>query len=349
MGNDFKQFRRRERMNSLMKVSILMPVRNTALFLEECLDSILAQSYLHWELIAVEDHSEDNSWAILQDYAAKDTRIKVFQNTGKGIIQALRMAYEHSSGTYITRMDSDDIMPPQKLTVLQANLSQAKQGHLATGLVQYFSDKALGNGYLRYAEWLNTLSKKGTNFKEIYKECVIPSPCWMIHRTDLDAAAAFRPDRYPEDYDLCFRFYEQGLICLPSDVVLHYWRDSEGRTSRHDPNYADNNFLDIKLHYFIRLDYQTERPLVLWGAGKKGKKLALLLQKANIPFHWICNNEQKIGKDIYDLRLYSIAHLEDLIRPQIIIAIAQPEAQRQLKERFKKQKLEANNDYFFFC
>lgn len=332
-----------------MEVSILMPVRNTALFLEECLDSILAQSYLDWELIAIEDHSEDNSWSILQTYAAEDARIKVFKNSGKGIIQALRMAYQHSSGNYITRMDSDDIMPTQKLEVLQSNLSQAKQGHLATGLVHYFSGKSLGNGYLRYAEWLNTLSKKGTNFKEIYKECVIPSPCWMIHRVNLDAAGAFHSDRYPEDYDLCFRFYEQGLICLPSDVILHHWRDSEERTSRHDPNYADNNFLGIKLHYFIKLDYQKERPLVLWGAGKKGKKLASSLQKANIPFHWICNNDQKIGKDIYEQRLYSVAHLDELYKPQIIIAIAQPEAQMKLKNRFEKQKLEANNDYFFFC
>ncbi len=330
-------------------VSILMPVRNTALFLEECLDSILAQSYVHWELIAIEDHSEDESWTILQDYAAKDRRIKVFQNTGKGIIQALRMAYQHSSGHYITRMDSDDIMPSQKLEILQANLSQAKEGHLATGLVQYFSAKALGNGYLRYAEWLNTLSKKGLNFKEIYKECVIPSPCWMIHRVDLDAAGAFQADRYPEDYDLCFRFYEQGLICLPSDVILHHWRDSEGRTSRHDPNYADNTFLNIKLHYLLKLDYQKERPLVLWGAGRKGKKLAALLQKANIPFHWICNNDQKIGKDIYEHRLYAETYLDSLTKPQIIIAIAQQEAQVNIKSRFKKEALEANNDYFFFC
>jgi glycosyltransferase involved in cell wall biosynthesis len=333
----------------LTLISILMPVRNTALFLEECLDSILAQSYLNWELIAIEDHSEDNSWSILQSYAAKDPRIKTFQNSGKGIIQALRMAYQYSSGNYITRMDSDDIMPSQKLEILQANLSQAKEGHLATGLVQYFSAKALGNGYLRYAEWLNSLSKEGTNFKEIYKECVIPSPCWMVHRVDLEASGAFRPDRYPEDYDLCFRFYEQGLICLPSDDILHCWRDSEGRTSRHDPNYADNTFLDIKFHYFIKLDYQKERPLVLWGAGKKGKKLAMFLKEINIPFHWICNNEQKIGKDIYEQRLHPETHLDNLTKPQIIIAIAQPEAKNKINNYFNNKKLESIKDYFFFC
>jgi len=55
------------------------------------------------------------------------------------------------------------------------------------------------------------LTAKGNNFQEIYKECVIPSPCWMIYRTDMDKCQAFLPNRYPEDYDLCFRFYENGM------------------------------------------------------------------------------------------------------------------------------------------
>lgn len=330
-------------------VSILMPVKNTAFFLEECLNSIIGQTYLNWELIAIDDHSQDNSWSILNHYASKDKRIRVYQNSGKGIIQALRMAYEHAEGNFITRMDSDDIMPNQKLSILSSNLEDAGTGHLATGLVQYFSEQALGDGYLRYAEWLNSLSQTGSNYQEIYKECVIPSPCWMVYRSDLDRCGAFVSDRYPEDYDLCFRFYEQKLTCLPSKHILHHWRDSEGRTSRHDPNYADNSFLDLKLDYFIKLDHQTDRPLVLWGAGKKGKRLALALQEANISFYWICNNKQKIGKDIYQHRIHGIDYLDHLINPQIIIAIAQPDAQKNIRLSFDNQDLKATEDFFFFC
>lgn len=330
-------------------VSILMPVKNTASFLEECLHSILEQTYSNWELIAVEDHSQDDSWSILNRYALKDKRIKVYQNTGKGIIQALRMAYTYSKGDLITRMDSDDTMPSQKLNMLSSDLKKAGQGHLATGLVQYFSEQELGNGYLRYAEWLNSLSLKGNNYQEIYKECVIPSPCWMVYRNDLDRCGAFDFDRYPEDYDLCFRFYEKQLKCLPTKHILHHWRDSEGRTSRHDPNYADNSFLELKLYYFMKLDYQENRPLVLWGAGKKGKRLALALQKAAAPFYWICNNEQKIGKDIYQHRIHGIEYLKQLSIPQIIIAIAQPDAQKNIRADFDNQGLKAIKDFFFFC
>ena len=140
---------------------------------------------------------------------------------------------------------------------------------------------------------------KGANFQDLYKECVIPSPCWMVYRTDLEKCAAFRPNRYPEDYDLCFRFYENGLKIIPNDQVLHQWRDYPNRTSRTDKNYADNRFLAIKVHYFLKLEMDKTRPLVIWGAGRKGKLIARQLIEYKIDFQWVCNNERKIGRDIY--------------------------------------------------
>ena len=330
-------------------ISILMPVKNTAPFLQECLDSILAQDYPHWELIAINDHSTDASFEILEAYAKKDTRIQLLNNSGKGIIEALRMAYAHSKGQFITRMDSDDIMPREKLAVLCHNLQQAGKGHLATGGVQYFSATALGEGYQRYAQWLNRLSSTGTNFSELYKECVIPSPCWMLHRSDLEACDAFRPNRYPEDYDLCFRFYEQGLKCIPCQQILHLWRDSPTRTSRHDPNYANNSFLALKMYYFLKLNYNNNRPLVLWGAGKKGKYIAQYLAQKSIPFYWVCNNENKIGHNIHGQILQPISTIETLNAPQLMVAIAQPKAQAAIKMDFQKKGLKTMTDFFLMC
>ena len=183
-----------------------MPVKNTAQFLNECMDSILNQTYKKWELLAIDDGSMDNSLAILTKYSKQDNRIKVFKNNGKGIIEALRLAYSKSSGEFISRMDSDDIMTEDKLTVLSGNLLNAGQGNIATGLVQYFSEKALGDGFKNYENWLNNLTARGSNFTAIYKECVIPSPCWMAYREDLEKCDAFNPNNYPEDYDLVFRF-----------------------------------------------------------------------------------------------------------------------------------------------
>lgn len=330
-------------------ISILMPVKNTADYLEECLNSILQQTEKHWELIAVNDHSTDDSLLILKKYAQKDSRIKVLNNDGQGIIAALRLAYGNAKGALISRMDSDDVMMTQKLSFLKKQLIDNGKGHLATGQVAYFSNSVLGNGYLKYQNWLNDLTAKGINFQEIYKECVIPSPCWMVFREDFEECGAFLPNLYPEDYDLTFRFYEKGLKVIPCQQVLHQWRDYPNRTSRTDKNYADNRFLTLKLAYFLKLDYTKNKPLVVWGAGKKGKFIAKYLIAQEQTFSWICNNENKLGKNIYGQILQPIDKIKILNNPQLIVAVAGEQPQKEIQQFLITENLMQGQDYFFFC
>lgn len=330
-------------------ISILIPFKNTAEYLPECLDSILAQSYSHWELVIVDDHSTDISCSIVADYAKKDARITLYKNEGSGIIEALRMAFSNSTGAFITRMDSDDIMSLNKLEVLSKSLKAHGRQHIALGLVKYFSEYGLGEGYSNYEKWLNALTKSGQNYSEIFKECVIPSPCWMIHREDLIACNAFDEDRYPEDYDLTFRFYESGYKCIPCDELLHYWRDYATRTSRIDPHYEQNYFLDLKLFYFLKLNYDKARPLVIWGAGSKGKNIARLLVENGTPFHWICDNPNKIGRHIYDQELKAFNFLESLSEPQSIITVANSTAQLEIRAYLNDHSMKSMIDFFFFC
>lgn len=330
-------------------VSIVMPVKNTALFLEECLSSILNQTYINWELLAVNDYSSDNSFEILEKYAEADKRIKVFNNNGKGIIDALKLAYAKSSGIFITRMDSDDIMQPQKLELMTADLKQNGKGNIALGLVKYFSKDGIGEGFSKYEAWLNGLTKKGNNFNEIYKECVVPSPCWMVGRENFEKCGGFNSDVYPEDYDLVFRFYQNGLKCLPSNELLHLWRDYPTRTSRTDKHYADSSFIEIKTNYFLQLHYDKTKNLVIWGAGKKGKFVAELLLKNNIPFQWICDNPKKIGKDIYNQKMLPFTALDNIKDTQSIVTVASPKAQEDIKIYFEKRGQIPMEDYFFFC
>lgn len=283
-------------------ISIVMPIKNAEKYLKDCINSIINQNFKDWELLAVNDHSSDGTLSLLELYAQEDKRIQFFNNQGKGIIDALQLAYSKSSGAYITRMDADDIMPYDKLAKMFTAL-QNKPNTLVTGKVKYIADDKLFDGYKAYEEWLNSLVDNKTHFKEIYKECVIPSPCWMISRADFENCGAFRSSRYPEDYDLSFRFYENKLNLVPIDDVMHIWRDHSTRASRNDSNYSDNAFLDIKMHYFIKLDLNKNKKLVLWGAGKKAKKIAQILQKENIDFIWACNNEKKIGHQIYNLEM----------------------------------------------
>ena len=330
-------------------ISILVPFKNTESFLVECLDSILQQTYTNWELLIVDDGSTDSSYQIVKNYAVKDDRIHLLSNDGSGIIEALRTGYKQAKGRFLTRMDSDDIMALNKLEKMQQSLVTHGEGHLALGKVRYFSNAGIGDGYKRYETWLNNLTSQGTNFNEIYKECVIPSPCWMLYKTDFDHCGGFTPNTYPEDYDLAFRFYKQGLKCIPSNEILHHWRDYTVRASRVDTHYAENSFLELKVHYFLELSRVKEKTIIIWGAGSKGKKVAQLLIKKNTPFEWVCDNPKKIGKDIYNQTLKPFEYLSTIENYQSIITVANHDAQLEIEHYLQTNKKTNMNDYFFFC
>ena len=331
------------------KISILLPVKNATPYLTRCLESILAQTEQNWELLAVNDHSTDDSLAVLNRFAEKDPRIKVLDNQGQGIIPALRLAFTSSNGHLITRMDADDIMPEVKLAVLKGQLLEKGIGHLATGQVAYFSDGHLGEGYQKYASWLNNLCVMNHHYQEIYKECVIPSPCWMTFREDLIKCQAFDPQTLPEDYDLVFRFYKNKLMVLASNEVLHHWRDHGERSSRNLPEYAQNSYLDLKIPYFLELNFEETRPLVLYGAGKKGKTIAKKLIHHKVPFHWLTNNPRKIGHEIYQVILESDQILSKIQDPQIIIAVAGQEDQDAIQANLDALDLVKARNYWYFC
>ena len=103
-------------------VSILIPFKNTEDFIVDCLESIIKQTYIHWELLIVDDNSTDSSFSMVETIAQKDNRIKLFKNSGNGIIDALQLAFKQSTGEFITRMDSDDMMNHNKLEILSNNL-----------------------------------------------------------------------------------------------------------------------------------------------------------------------------------------------------------------------------------
>ena len=330
-------------------VSILIPFKNTGTYLKPCLISIINQSYSNWELLIIDDGSTDDSFDIVNSFALKDARIQLYKNIGNGIIDALQLAFSKSNGELITRMDSDDIMLPNKIEVLANNLITHGTQHVAVGLVNYFAEGGIKDGYKSYEVWLNGLTEKGTNFSEIYKECVIPSPCWMVYRSDFIACDAFNPNLYPEDYDLAFRFYKHGFKCIPCNEVLHNWRDYNTRTSRTHVHYAENHFIDIKLKYFLELDYNPDKTLVIWGAGKKGKTIAKKLIEKKISFEWICDNPNKIGRDIYGVILKPFNYLAEVSHAQSIITVANKTEQKEILEYMNGLNLKPIEDYVFFC
>lgn len=337
-------------MNNKSLVTIIMAVKDTAIYLHECMDSIIAQTYTNWELIAVNDHSSDGSDRILQEYASKDPRIRFYNSDQPKLIPTLQVGYAQTKGTLINRMDSDDIMPNDKLETLVAAWQKYGKGTVIAGGTAHFVEEGeVGDGFLKYEKWLNKVAKTSTHYQEIYKECVIPSHCWIIHKEDFDAVGAFDPLVYPEDYDLCFRFYRKGLQVIGIDKILHHWRDRSNRISRTWDEYKDNRYFDLKLRFFYELDRDRSRPLVLWGAGRNGKDMAKLLQSYNDTFYWVCDNQKKIGKDIYDVRIHHCNDIPTLENPQIMIVVSSPDGKIEINELLSTWNKKRVTDFWFFA
>lgn len=95
-------------MENRPKISIIIPVYNTGEYLSKCLDSLIYQTYDNIELICVNDGSTDNSLSILEEYAKKDSRIKVFSQENSGQSAARNLGLSIATGDYISFIDSDD-------------------------------------------------------------------------------------------------------------------------------------------------------------------------------------------------------------------------------------------------
>ena len=95
------------------KLSVIVPVYNTEKYLRVCIDSILAQTFTDFELILVDDGSEDSSGSICDEYAAKDTRVQVIHQTNGGVTNARKNGVRRACGKYFSFIDSDDWIHPE--------------------------------------------------------------------------------------------------------------------------------------------------------------------------------------------------------------------------------------------
>lgn len=112
-------------MNEL--VSIIMPSYNSAKYISEAIESVIAQTYTNWELLITDDCSTDNSRDIIKQYAETDSRVKLFclnENSGAGV--ARNNSIKEAKGKYIAFLDSDDRWMPEKLK-RQISLMEEKQ------------------------------------------------------------------------------------------------------------------------------------------------------------------------------------------------------------------------------
>lgn len=96
-------------------VSIIMPCYNGSKFIGESIESVLSQTYKEWELLIIDDGSKDNSVEVINQYVAKDDRIKLIRQTNAGSAAARNHGIREATGQYVSLLDSDDLWYPEFL------------------------------------------------------------------------------------------------------------------------------------------------------------------------------------------------------------------------------------------
>ena len=150
-------------------ISIILPIYNTEKYLGQCLDSILNQTYTNFEVLLINDGSTDSSGIICQEYVERDSRFRYFEKDNGGVASARNLGLEHSEGTYITFIDSDDWVEQNYLDVLYTALKENDTDVAISTYKRFAQD---GVFYLRsYSreddEFLNLGTRSRDSFLEI--------------------------------------------------------------------------------------------------------------------------------------------------------------------------------------
>ena len=201
-------------------VSCALPVFNAEAYLREAMESVLAQKGCDFELIVVNDGSTDGSAAIIADLASRDDRIRVIEQENSGIVSALNKALDAARGTYLARMDADDVCYPDRFQLqsnyLESHPHVAVVGGSAVTIDADGQEKQEGVSARTYRQ-------KASLDKFPPKVAVSLHPLIMT-RTDLLRQIGGYSADYPhaEDYDIFIRLGEHGEIHNPDFRVLKY-------------------------------------------------------------------------------------------------------------------------------
>lgn len=102
-------------------VSVIVPIFNAEKFISRCIESVLAQTYINWELILVDDGSSDNSLNLCFEIARLDSRIRVFSHENRGVTATRKVGWQNSLGKWVVFVDADDTLTKDCLDILLRN------------------------------------------------------------------------------------------------------------------------------------------------------------------------------------------------------------------------------------
>ncbi|MDO9633371.1 MAG: glycosyltransferase [Humidesulfovibrio sp.] len=304
------------------KVSIGLPCHNAAATLPATLDSLLAQTLTDFEIIAVDDGSDDGgsdnpTWDVLCAYARQDSRIRLIRQPHLGVALAWNAAMEASRAPYIARMDADDLCLPRRLEAQVALLDADPTLGLVSGLVRFGGDRTKRQGYAVHVDWLNTLRTPEAISANRFVDSPIANPSVMFRRELFERLGGARPNTsamignaagaspFPEDYEMWLRWLERGVRMGKVAEEVLVWNDPPTRLTRTAEEYSVEAFARIKAQYLWRwlARHNVGHPRVwVWGAGRVSRqKLAPLLDMGLAIEAFIDIDARKIGQTIHGI------------------------------------------------
>ncbi len=261
-----------------------MPVRNAAFTVRQAVESVMCQTWTHWELRVVDDGSDDETPEILREWAARDSRILPVFQSWTGIAGALQTACALAEGEWIARMDGDDRMDPRRLELQLSHARRHPELGLVSCLVEYGGDRP---GYAAHVDWLNTLLRPEEIALRRFVESPVAHPSVLFRRELIGLHGGYQDGDFPEDYELWLRWLAAGVRFGKVPEMLLRWNDSPGRLSRTDPRYAVDRFYRTKCRHlaqWIGRHVAPTRRVWLWGAGRITRRRFDPLEAAGVRF-----------------------------------------------------------------
>ena len=203
------------------KISVIVPVYNVEAYVKECLDGLLAQTYPDFEIVAVDDGSTDNSGKILDDYAAKDSRIHVIHEENGGLAHARNAGIAAANGELIACVDGDDTVAPDFLEKLEKPFESGDYDVSVCDMEYHFEDG--------HTEESSGGSFSHTNAR-VYAKLVLinNSACNKLYKKSLFDDLPFPDGKLYEDLATIPAIIYKAEEVIKVNAPLYYYRQRSG-------------------------------------------------------------------------------------------------------------------------
>lgn len=214
-------------------LSVVIPCFNGAHWLANSLGSVLAEQAPDFEVIVVDDGSEDDSRVVLKEFASRDSRVQIiFFRNNKGIVDALNAGLDAARGLYVARMDVDDICLPGRFLRQVEYLEEMDLDLCGSWFVEF------GQGLPRGVRWAT--SEAAVRAAMIFQNSIC-HPTVMARRAVFDAYRYRRAYQWCEDYDLFIRASKDFRIGNVPELLLRYRRHRQQVTASRRAAMEDTN------------------------------------------------------------------------------------------------------------